>query len=103
MIQKCLIFCLVLSKIPSIKRVFLDKNSIICDERLSDFAGEFNNESSNLYQIVMPNDLRCSLPPDSRGKSLASIDYKSLPKNDGTNTLIYRDSYLVAPNNNIYH
>ena len=69
---------------PSIKRVFLDGNSIICDERLSDFAGELDNEDSKLYQIVMPNDLRCSFPPDSRGKSLASIDYKSLPKNDGS-------------------
>lgn len=73
----------VLSKNTSIKRVFLGDNSIICDERLSDFAGHFDNEQSKLYQISTPNDLKCNYPADNQGKFLASVDYKSLPKNDG--------------------
>ena len=75
--------CLVLSKNSNVKRVFLGDNSIICDERLSDFAGEFDNESSKLYQIATPNDLKCNYPADNQGKFLASVNYKSLPKNDG--------------------
>ena len=72
-----------MSKNTSIKRVFLGDNSIICDERLSDFAGHFDNEQSKLYQISTPNDLKCNYPADNQGKFLASVDYKSLPKNDG--------------------
>ena len=65
------------------KRVFLGDNSIICDDRLAEFAGHFDHEDNRLYQIATPNDLKCNYPAANQDKFVASLDFKSLPKSDG--------------------
>jgi len=73
----------VLGENASVKRVFLGDNSIICDDRLAEFAGHFDNEQDSLYQIATPNDLKCNYPAANQDKFVDSLDFKSLPKSDG--------------------